>query len=76
MRSRPGLCIAIASTLLTSCSASMPPSPEAGRNQALVELACPPLTPLGADASFGGTTRKLLEVAQQYHECRAAALGR
>lgn len=37
-------------------------------------MSCPPLTPLSED-SFGATTRKLLEVAQQYHECRAAALA-
>ena len=35
---------------------------------------CPELTPL-TDDSFGATTRKLLEVAQAYWECRAAALG-
>lgn len=35
---------------------------------------CPQLTPL-ADDSFGATTLKLLEVAEQYLKCRAAALG-
>jgi len=34
---------------------------------------CPPLTPL-TDASFGATTAKLVEVAGQYNQCRAAAL--
>jgi hypothetical protein len=36
-----------------------------------VVASCPDLTPL-ADDSFGATTRKLLDVAQTYHECRAA----
>jgi hypothetical protein len=27
------------------------------------------------DPSFGGTTRKLVEIATIYRECRAAALG-
>lgn len=36
--------------------------------------ACPELTPL-ADDTFGATSRKLVEVAGIYHECREAALG-
>lgn len=35
---------------------------------------CPPLTPL-SDDTFGATTLKLVEVAGQYAECRAAALA-
>lgn len=35
---------------------------------------CPVLTPL-ADDTFGATTLKLVEVAGQYNECRAAALA-
>lgn len=36
--------------------------------------ACPKLTPL-SDDSFGATTLKLIEVANQYRECREAALA-
>jgi hypothetical protein len=39
-----------------------------------VVASCPELTPL-ADDSFGGTTRKLLEVVGLYWQCRAAALA-
>jgi hypothetical protein len=39
----------------------------------LVVASCPELAPL-ADGSFGTTTDKLVEVAGQYRECRAAAL--
>lgn len=35
---------------------------------------CPSLTPL-ADDSFGATAAKLVQVAGQYHQCRAAALA-
>ena len=64
--------IATASILLSSCNASMPLSP-APNPSPLVLASCPPLTPL-ADPSFGATTLKLVEVAGQYRECRAAAL--
>lgn len=63
----------IAAILLSSCSASMPrstPPPAAP----LVLASCPELTPM-ADDSFGATTRKLLEVAETYWKCRAAALS-
>ena len=39
----------------------------------LVVASCPTLTPL-ADATFGATTLKLIEVAGQYHQCRCAAM--
>jgi len=52
----------------------MPPS-QASSPSPLVVASCPPLTPL-ADPSFGATTLKLIEVAGQYRECRAAALGK
>lgn len=35
---------------------------------------CPELTPL-TDKTFGATTLKLVDVANQYYDCRAAALG-
>lgn len=38
----------------------------------LVLASCPQLTPL-TDPSFGATTQKLIDVASQYHQCRAAA---
>jgi len=59
---------------MVGCSASMPPS-QASSPSPLVVVSCPPLTPL-ADPSFGATTLKLIEVAGQYRECRAAALGK
>lgn len=59
--------------MLTACSASMPRSPAPGPSP-LAVASCPDLTPL-ADSSFAATTLKLVEVAGQYRECRAAALG-
>ncbi len=73
MRSRPAWSIAIAAMALSSCSASMPPSPTAPRPAPLVLASCPALVPL-VDDSFGATTRKLLEVVETYYRCRAAAL--
>lgn len=61
--------IVVTILLLTGCSTAplqTPPSP-------LVVVSCPPLTPL-SDDSFGATTMKLVEVAQQYNKCRKAAL--
>lgn len=66
--------IAIASILLTSCSASMPPSPDENPSP-LVVASCPDLTPL-ADGSFGATTLKLIDVAGQYRKCQRAALAK
>lgn len=40
----------------------------------LIRVACPPLSEL-TDPTVGGMARKLVEVAGQYHKCRAAALG-
>lgn len=63
--------ILAAAILLSSCSASMPPSPAPGPS-ALLLASCPNLTPL-ADDGFGATTIKLVEVATTYNECRCAA---
>ena len=46
----------------------MQPSP-------LVIASCPALSPL-TDDSFGATVLKLIEVANQYRDCAAAALAR
>lgn len=73
MRYAQTLSTLTAAIALSSCSASMPPSP-AGPGF-LVVASCPELTPL-VDDTFGATTIKLIEVAAQYHECRAAVLGR
>lgn len=40
----------------------------------MLPVSCPQLAPL-TDPSFGATTMKLIEVANQYRECREAALG-
>lgn len=66
------LCTLIAAILMLGCSASMPPS-QVPKPSPLVIASCPELTPL-VDATFGATTAKLVEVAGQYHLCRAAAL--
>lgn len=73
MKSLRNLCTAIASIVLSSCSASMPPSLASESRKVLLVVACPELTPL-SDPSFGATTLKLMQVAGQYRECRAAAL--
>lgn len=73
MRFRPALSTAIAAMVLTSCSTSMTRSPELV-SAPLVTASCPVLTPLAGD-SFGDTTRKLLEVVEQYYACREAALS-
>jgi hypothetical protein len=52
----------------------MPRSAQPPPAAPLVVASCPELTPL-ADDSFGGTTRKLLEVVGLYWQCRAAALA-
>jgi hypothetical protein len=53
----------------------MPPLPTRPQPAAhLVTTACPDLAPM-VDASFGSTTRKLLDVVAQYYACRAAALA-
>lgn len=52
----------------------MPRSPERPPAAHLVVASCPELAPL-ADESFGATTRKLLEVAEAYWKCRAAAVA-
>lgn len=63
------LCTVSAFTLLGCASPSTRPLPDP-----LVVASCPDLTPL-EDDTFGATTRKLVEVAGLYHQCRAAALG-
>ena len=74
MRSRRVWSTVIAATALSSCSASMPRSPAPVGPSPLVVASCPRLAPL-TDDSFGATTRKLLEVVEQYYQCRAAALA-
>lgn len=64
--------IVIAALLLQACATSTKPSPEPDRSQVLA--ACPLPSPL-TDDSFGSVTLKLQQVAGQYRECRAAALG-
>ncbi len=67
------LCTLTAATLLSSCSALIPRSP-ALQQRPLLVVSCPSLSPL-TDDSFGATTIKLVEVSQQYNECRDAALA-
>lgn len=64
------LCIVSAVTILQGCQPLTRPS----QDRSLIPLSCPPLVPL-TDDSFGATTLKLIEVAGQYHKCRAAALA-
>jgi len=61
--------ILIAVTLLTGCAWSTPPS--VGPSP-LAVASCPRLSPL-ADDTFAATTEKLVQVAGQYRQCRAAA---
>ena len=77
MKSSTGRCTAAlsAAIALSSCSASMPRSPAPVGPSPLTVAACPELTQLN-DPSFGATTMKLIEVAGQYRECRAAALAK
>lgn len=62
--------IAIAFMLQGCETLSTRPSPVVGPTPLQI-AACPPLTPLDGD-TFGETTRKLIEVASIYRECRAA----
>lgn len=62
----------IAVTLLVGCARSTMPLQAPGPDP-LVMASCPPLPTL-QDDSFGATTAMLVEVAGQYHKCRAAAL--
>lgn len=56
---------------MTLCGCSTPPvKPE----KAVIELACPELGP-GDHSNFGEVAKRLLEVYEQYHICRTAALG-
>lgn len=66
------LCISSAATILTGCASSTRPLPD--KPDPLVIQNCPQLVAL-TDDTFGATTLKLIEVAAQYHKCRAAALG-
>jgi starvation-inducible outer membrane lipoprotein len=66
--------IAIASIALTLSACSTTPSAVPRQDLVLVTVACPMLVPLN-DATFGATTRKLKQVADQYYECRKAALA-
>ena len=67
------LCISSVVMTLTGCASSTRPLPD--KPDPLVIQNCPPLVAL-TDDTFGATTLKLIEVAAQYHKCRAAALGR
>lgn len=62
----------IAAIALTACAPLTPRCPE--RPSALTLASCPELSLLHDD-SFGATAAKLVEVAGQYHQCRAAALA-
>lgn len=64
--------IVIAALLLQACATSTKPLPAPDKSQILA--ACPLLTPL-ADDTMGTAALKLVQVAGQYRECRAAALG-
>lgn len=63
------LFIATAVTTLTLYGCSTTPLQD---DKALILANCPELTEL-SDDSFGATTMKLVEVANQYHKCRKAA---
>lgn len=62
----------VCAVLMTACASSTKPSQPDHSRQQIIALACPDLTPL-TDGSFGATTRKLIEVAETYYRCRAAA---
>jgi hypothetical protein len=58
----------------SGCAASMRPLQASGPSP-LVVASCQELTPLGDD-TFGATTGMLVEVANQYWDCREAALAK
>ena len=74
LRRSKSLSIGIASTMMLLSACSTNPSQRQKDDATLVMVACPELTAL-TDRSFGATVRKLDAVANQYWECRAAALG-
>lgn len=63
----------IAVSLLPACTLPMKPSQDVGPTP-LVRASCPELVPL-SDDTMGALLSKLVEVANQYRECRAAALA-
>lgn len=63
----------IAASLLAGCSLPIRPSLD-GRPSPLVVSNCPPLAPL-SDDSMGSLLTKLVDVANQYRDCREAALA-
>ena len=67
-----GSILCAGASLLAGCATSTKPSPAPDQSQVLA--ACPLLTPL-ADDTMGAVVLKLQQVAGQYRECRAAALG-
>lgn len=73
MRSAPILCTLIASCLLLGCASPMKPSPAAGPSP-LVLASCPEPVPL-SDDTMGALLAKVVELGNQYRECRAAALS-
>lgn len=74
MRYKQILFTVIAAILLTGCAGLTKPSPANGPSP-LVVSNCPELAPL-LDDSFGATVLKLVEIANQYRDCRAAALAK
>lgn len=73
MKYKQTLCTVTASILLASCATSTKPSP--AQPSPLVIANCPALAPLNDD-SFGATVLKLIDVANQYRDCRDAALAK
>ena len=67
------LIILVNASLLAGCSWPIKPSLE-NLPSPLVTASCPALAPLGDD-SMGALLTKLVEVANQYRECREAALA-
>ena len=74
MRLKKKWFIVSVSILLASCGGSIPRLPANGPTP-LVVSSCPKLTPL-SDPSFGATANKLVEVANQYRDCREAAMAK
>lgn len=62
-----------AASLLSACASPTRPLPASGPSP-LVIVSCPELSPL-TDSAMGALLSKLVEVANQYRECRAAALA-
>lgn len=72
MKFKPILSTATASFLLLGCSLPTKPLPDGP--SPLVVASCPPLTEL-SDDTMGALLAKLIDVSNQYRDCRAAALA-